>query len=422
MRIKFLIAGLLGVASTTAFAQKYELNYAKDSYSKYVTLNQVKATFAEADKNLNEAKIAIDKAGANAKTAQLPLTFAVKAAVYATFALRDSVKAVTYFNTADSALKKAKELDAAGENKALITDAANNLAQYHLNKGVTDFKQKKYDLAYKDFDYFHQLFPEDTTALYYSGLAAVAGQNYPAAITAYSKLLPLTFSKKESLYSDMASIYLMQKDTTSALKISAEGVEKFPTSAELRRREIEVSLQAGKAQEVLGKIQAAIANDPKNKNLYYYAGLVYTTSGNNIGAELNKLKKSETKDANAIAALQVKKDDFFAKAAEMYKKAVEIDPEYFEANLNLGYAYLAPAIDTYNAANQLPASKQKEYNAAMAKSTAQFEQAKPYLLKATELKPTSKDALINLKNYYLGTKNTADATATQKKIEALPSN
>ncbi|MCC8426043.1 lipopolysaccharide assembly protein LapB [Mucilaginibacter sp. UR6-11] len=420
MRVKFLIAGLMAVATTTAFAQKYELNNAKETYDKYVTLNKVAATYTEADKNLIASKESIDKAAANAKTANLPLTYAVKAAVYATYALRDTSKAKTigFFNTADEALKKAKELDATGENKALILEAANNLAQYQLNKGVADFKDKNFDLAYKDFDYFHNLFPEDTTALYYSGLAAVAGSNYPAALTAYSKLLPLKFSKKETIYMDMSSIYLTTKDTVNALKIASEGVEKFPNSSDLRRREIEVSLQAGKAHEILGKIQAAIANDPKNKNLYYYAGLTYTSFGSNTGSDIDKLKKG-SKDAAAIAALQAKKDNYFAQAVEMYKKALEIDPDYYEANLNIGYAYLAPAIDLYNAANQLPPSKQKEYTAAIAKSTAQFELAKPYLIKATELNPKSKDALINLKNYYLGTKDTANATAIQKRIEAL---
>jgi len=117
--------------------------------------------------------------------------------------------------------------------------------------------------------------------------------------------------------------------------------------------------------------------------------------------------------------MQVKKDDYFAKAVDMYKKALDIDPQYYEANLNMGYAYIAPAIDMYNDANQLPASKQKEYTAAIAKVTAQAELAKPYLVKATELNPKSKDALINLKNYYLVTKDTANANVTQKKIEAL---
>jgi hypothetical protein len=420
MRIKFLIAGLLGIASTTAFAQKYELSNAKETYDKYVALSKVKATYVEADKNLNAAKASIDKAATNTKTAELPQTYALKAAVYATYSMRDTVAAKTlpFFNTADEALKKAKELDTKGENKALILDAANNLAQYQLNKGVADFQHKQFDLAYKDFDYFHQLFPEDTTALYYSGLAAVAGTNYPGALTAYSKLLPLKFSKKETIYLDMSSIYLAQKDTVNSLKMATEGVEKFPSSSDLRRREIEISLQTGKGQEMIGKIQAAISNDPKNKTLYYYAGLTYTTSGNNIGKELARLKKT-SKDVAAISAMQAKKDDYFAKAVEMYKKALDIDPQYYEANLNMGYAYIAPAIDMYNDANQLPASKQKEYTAAIAKTTAQAELAKPYLLKATELNPKSKDALINLKNYYLVTKDMANANVTQKKIEAL---
>jgi tetratricopeptide (TPR) repeat protein len=431
MRIKFLIAGLLGIASTTAFAQKYELSNAKETYDKYVTLSKVKATYVEADKNLNAAKVSIDKAATNTKTTDLPQTYALKAAVYATYSMRDTVAAKTlpFFNTADEALKKAKDLDTKGENKALILDASNNLAQYQLNKGVADFKNKQFDLAYKDFDYFHQLFPEDTTALHYSGLAAVAAKNYPAAITAYTKLLPLKFSKMETIYLDLSSIYLTQKDTVNSLKLASDGVEKFPASSDLRRREIEISLQSGKAQQVLSKIQAAIANDPKNKTLYYYAGLTYTSFANNINEDILKLKKTDGKDLKEsilppfvakLNPLQAKKDDYLAKAVDMFKKALEIDPNYPEVNQNIGYALLAPAIDTYNFANNyLPPSKQKEYNITIAKATAMAEAAKPYLLKATELNPKSVDALRNLKNYYLVTKDMTNANDTQKKIEAL---
>jgi hypothetical protein len=56
----------------------------------------------------------------------------------------------------------------------------------------------------------------------------------------------------------------------------------------------------------------------------------------------------------------------------------------------------------------------------MKKATDQFNQAKPYLLKAVELKPDSKDALTNLKSYYLGVKDTNNANDIQKKIDALP--
>ncbi len=428
MKIKFLIAGLLSMASTMAFAQKHEVSNAKETFDAYLTLNKVSATYNEADKKLREARTSIDKAAENTKTAQLPETYALKAAIYATFALRDSAGAKLY-TTSEEALKKAQELDATGQNKALISEAKTALAQFQLNKGIKDFQAKSFDEAYKSFNNYQTLFPEDTTAIYYTGLAAVQAKNFPAALTNYNKLLPTKFSKKESIYLDMSTIALEQKDTVNALKYAAEGVEKFPSNSDLRRREIEISLQTGKAQEVVGKIQAAIANDPKNKTLYYYAGLTYTSFGNNVGEEISNLKKGEGANLKEstlpaylakLAPLQAKKDDYMAKAAEMYKKALEIDPNYFEANLNMGYALLSPGIDLYNYANNyLPASKQKEYNATTAKSTTMVENAKQYLIKATELKPTSIDAFRNLKNYYLVTKNMTEANAVQKQIDAL---
>ncbi|MDB5131784.1 MAG: hypothetical protein JWR02_1533, partial [Mucilaginibacter sp.] len=83
------------------------------------------------------------------------------------------------------------------------------------------------------------------------------------------------------------------------------------------------------------------------------------------------------------------------------------------------YALMRPAIDTYNAANSLPANKQKEYEQQMEKAGAQFELAKPYLLKAVELNPKSTDALTNLMNYYRGKKDNANAAKIKARIDAL---
>jgi len=47
----------------------------------------------------------------------------------------------------------------------------------------------------------------------------------------------------------------------------------------LREQDIRVSLQAGKGNEILGDIQTAITNDPKNKTLYYFQGLTYSRIG-----------------------------------------------------------------------------------------------------------------------------------------------
>jgi hypothetical protein len=414
MKIKLLITGLLGIVTATAFAQKGELSNAQDAYNKYSTFKAAGAAIAMP--NLVTAKTSIDKAAANDKTSGLAQTFALKGAIYASLAAKDTVTATSapLFTTAEESVKKAKELDTKGEYKNLIDDANRNLAQAKLTEGVGAFKAKKYDLAYNAFDHYRQIFPEDTNALYYTGLAAANSKNYTAAIENYNKLVTTKYSENPSIYYDLTSVYLANKDTAGALKSITEGIAKYPANGDLRKRQIEIYLQTGRQQEVLTQIQGAISNDPKNKDLYYYAGLTYSQL-----AEATAKTQTKSKDQAEKDKLQATKADYFDKASGMYKKALEIDPNYFPANLNLGYVLISPAIDTYNAANQLPASKQKEYDAMVAKSGTQFDLAKPYLLKAVELNPKSVDALINLKTYYMGKKDMANANDTQKKIDAL---
>ncbi|MFD0793854.1 tetratricopeptide repeat protein [Mucilaginibacter litoreus] len=412
MKIKFLMAGLLGLYSITAFAQKGELNDAQKSFETY---DGLKSQAQLAMPSLTKAKASIDKAAANEKTANLPQTLALKANIYGSLANLDSVETTSLplFTTAEDALKKAKELDTKGENKKLVDNANLILAQYQLNRGVKQYQAGKYDEAYKAFDFYRSVVPEDTTAILYTGLAAYNSKNYPAAIQNYSKLVTTKYSKAEAVYGDLVNMYLTSKDTTNALKAISEGLTKYPNNTSLRSTEIEISLIQGKQKEVLSKIQSAIANDPQNKNLYYYAGLVYSQIADSYLSQINKATPANK------AALQAQRDENFAKASDMYKKAIAIDPNYFEANLNLGYAAISPAIDTYNNANKLPANKQKEYTAAIAKANSQFDAAKPYLLKAVELNPKSLDALNNLLTYYKGKKDDANAAKISAQIKAL---
>lgn len=381
------------ISVTTVLAQKGELNNAQEQYGTFSTLRGQKdgPLAAKANTSLNEAKTSIDKASANAKTNTLPATFAVKAQIYASLALRekDAAQTIPLFATAEEALKKAKELDTKAENKKATDEAEDLLGQYKYYDGIKQYQAAKYEAAYYDFDYFRTTRPNDTSALYLAGLSAAASQKYDAAIENYSKLVKTKYSKLSDIYSDLSLIYLQKKDTASAIKIITEGVEKFPADTKLSRREIELNLQAGNHAKLLEKMEKAIANDPKNKTLYYYAGLTYTQ-----GKDLTK-------------------------AEAMYRKALEIDPNYYEASLNLGYILMNPGITAFNAAQKLPTSKQKEYDAMMAKAKAAFGTAKSVMLRTVEINPTSIDALTNLKQCYLGLNDVANANATQKKIDAL---
>jgi hypothetical protein len=414
MKIKLLMAGLLGVVSATAYAQKGELSNAQDAFTKYSAFKSAGPKLSMP--NLTTAKTSIDKAAANAKTATMAQTYALEAAIYANLASADTVAATSapLVVTATDALKKAKEADTKNEFKSLIDDANINLAQYYRNQGVGEYKAAKYDLAYTDFDKYRELRPDDTSAIFFTALAAVNNKNYTAALTNYNKLVTMKYSGNAAVYYDMSNIYLNTKDTTGAFKTLAEGISKYPANNDLRRREIELSLRTNRLKEVLDQIQAAITNDPKNKTLFFYLGLTYGQSADALQRQQGKTKDQAEKDK-----LEITKLDFATKSTDSYKKALEIDPNYFDANLNIGIELLMPAIDTYNAANQLPATKQKEYDAMLAKATGLFDVAKPYLLKAVELNPKSTDALTNLKVYYIGKKDMASANDTQKKIDAL---
>lgn len=416
MKIKFLIAGTLSLFSATVFAQKSELNTAQSEYDKYETFRQNKAMASMAGNSINTARTSIDKASTDSKTGTMPQTYALKSAIYGALAYNDTVATTStpLYNTALEAMKKAKELDTKGEYKKL-TDAANQyLSYYQLNKGVREFQGKNYEEAYKAFDFYRNSYPEDTTAIYYTGLAAINAKNIPVAINNYKKLVNTNYSRRADIYADLSNLYLMSKDTTNALNIVTEGVSKFPNSANLRGREVEIALQQGKQAEFVDKIEAAIANDPKNKTLYFYSGVAY----GKIAEAKDKAAKTAKDPAAKTAALKAK-DEALAKAAAAYAKAVEIDPAYFDANLNMGYTLMTSAVDDYNTANKLPMSKQAEYKALMAKVNAAADKAKPYLDKAVELDPKSASALGNLRNYYIIKKDNVKMADIKKRIDAL---
>lgn len=390
MKSKFFLAGCFCLSmATVTFAQKGELNTAKAEYEKYEQMRGQKAMAAVAATSLKTAKASIDKAAAHEKTKDLPETSAYKALIDASLASQDSTGGGANFTSANAALAKAKQLDKDGKNKQLIQTASLNLAQAKLNEGVQAYNKKDLNTAFTAFEYASKILPTDTTVLNNAAMVAIQMKQYDKAIPFYESLLKLNTKNQNQIYSDLSSLYLMKKDTANALKYVGEGVKKFPKDAALAKKEIEISLQSGKAKELSDKINSAIAANPNDKTMHYYAGMI----------------EGEQKN--------------YEKAAEHYKKAIEIDPNYAEAYVNLGYVLITPGIDAFNAANKLPQSKTKEYAAAKAKAMAYFEKAKPYLEKGVELNPKSEEALNNLKTYYLAKNDVANANAIQKKIDAL---
>lgn len=389
MKVKSILLGALVLTSSAAISQTSNLRKAKASYDKF---NEVKsignATLGISD--LNTAKEALEKAIEHEKTMELAETWTYYALVNADLALVDSTEASEgYIQKAVEAREKAISLDKEKENEQNLSILNSILAQHELNKGVKAWDSQDFETAYGAFDRGLTYLPGDTTLLYYSGLAAVNSQHYDKALTKYVELVPIdSFSNNKQIILDVSRLYLMQGDTTNAIKYAELGANKYPEDGELATQNIELNLMAGNEDKIITTITEQVAKEPDNKNLHYYLGIAYSETGD--------LEKAEA----------------------AYKKALEIDPNYLDANINLGGLILNKGIDLFNKTNNanLP---QAEYDKEIQKAYGIFDSALPYLEKAVEADGSSFLALSNLKKYYEIKEDDVKIKELQARIDAL---
>jgi len=333
MKIKsFILAAVFSASSLIVFEQKGEITSARTNYEKFLGLKDANSMIL-AIPNLKAAKASIDKAVVHAKTLEDPAAWTYKALIYGEMALMDTVPETSkpLIEEAKAAHKKASELDKAGENKANLDNVYGSVfSQYELNQGVIAYQTNNFADAYTAFNNALNYRPGDTTITYYAGLSAINAKDYKAGIQSYESLIKTNFSANNQIYMDLSRLYTMEGDTARAITVASEGATKF-NDAQLATQEIELSLMSGKQKEVITRISEQVQKDPQNKLYPYYLGIAYSTIGES------------------------------SKAEEAYSTALKIDPDFADANTNIGGILLNKGINLFNQANQLPQNQQKEY-------------------------------------------------------------
>ncbi|WP_437919799.1 tetratricopeptide repeat protein [Sphingobacterium sp. LRF_L2] len=383
---KAIVFSLLVAAGTTTFAQTSNLRKAKTSLQKFEELKA--AGSAELGKsNLESAKEAIDLAIAHEKTKEDAETWTVYALVNANLAaLENTVEAAT---AAAEGIKKAKELDAESKNADNIKVAGQVLGQFNFNQGVAAWEKQDFKSAYGSFSDALVYLPGDTTLTYYSGLAAIQNKDYANAIAKYKELVPVKeFSSHKAVVIDLPKLYLSAQDTASAIEYAAQAVQAYPNDNDASVQNIELNLIVGNEAKIITDIESQIAKDASNKSLYYYLGIAQSASNNS------------------------------EKAAEAYKKAVELDPNFSDANRNAAATIINSVRDQLNALNQDKTLSNTDYNTKVAALKEKIKEALPYLEKVVELNPSDVDALRSLKGYYDFQQDEAKSTEIQAKINA----
>jgi tetratricopeptide (TPR) repeat protein len=252
----------------------------------------------------------------------------------------------------------------------------------------------------KALDYYTQLkklnYTGEGTLYWATNKASGAEENFPSAsqrelyIKAGSHEKPRDEkleSKRGEIYKNIALILVQQGKTEEAKTAISDARKSNPKDETLALTEMDLYLKIKDYAEYTRLVNEALANNPTNTDLIYNLGV--------INAESGKLEDAE----------------------KYYKKALEIDPNYFNANLNLAELMLRADEKFVNEMNKLGTSEKdnKRYEVIKAEREKNFKAALPYLEKAVEIKGDDEAARKTLLSVYNALEMTDKAKALKAK-------
>lgn len=369
------------------------------------------------DGYLDDAKKAIDKAEANPQTAESFKTFWFKGQIYQELgssknkkyqalcddcyevAYESYMKALKYnfvkpehrdidFSTQAGLMKFASILNQNNEANYESTEAFMDilfqrfpaLSNAFVNKGINAFQSNDFETSYNQFAKAIEIstltFRIDTQIYYYASLAAMRSKKFEEAISLNDFLIQANYGvdnkEKVSVYVNQSMALKETGDTAKMLKVLEDGIAKFPNdNYPLVIEMFNYYVASGNSEKARDYINMAMANDPNNAQFLVIRGTL----------------SQEMKDV--------------ASAEADFTKALEIDPNNYDAVYGLGALYINAAADTIEWADKnLPPTDFSAFEKYQDIAKDYQAKALPYLEKALTIKPNDLQVLQILKELY----------------------
>lgn len=392
---------LLKLAAAAAFTAVLGLSMPVQAQNSAVT----NAILSQKAGQMDKALTSINEAIANEKTKDKAKTWFTRGEIYNQL-LDPNTQALFGKYTKDmqpgEALQKATEsynkalqLDGpAGEFGKQVPARLQNLYALAFNAGVKSYNDKEYDKAVANYKLASQLSPTDTTAVLYGAYALEAKQDYAGAKANYNQLLGMDAYKTKpapvSVYTRLLQIARQEKNDAEAQKVLKAGLAAYPNNKSFLIEDLNMSMAGGNSEAALEKINKTIAADPTNANLYAVRAGIY-----------DQQKKSDLAQAD-------------------YKKAIELDPNNFDSQFNMGIYNFNQAANLYTKASKLDLKTyQLKGKPLEAQGKKYFEASVPYFEKALEIQPNDAGSISALQKVYFRLGRNADSKRMEDRLQAL---
>ncbi len=286
-------------------------------------------------------------------------------------------------------------------NPANASLGIKNVGEFYFNDGVVALQGKRYKEALNNLENAYGIYnevgkKEDRIALY-AGFAAESLKDTATAIKYYSAILNSGI-ENTALYMGLGYLYLGQDKTEDALNAIQVGRKVLPDNQNLLLAEANIYMATNRAKEANELLAQAAKSNPTNAQLFY-------AMGNNYDRLLKDTTSSD----------EIKKAAFEA-GIKAYDKAIEINPEYFDAYFNVGALYYNTAADLLAKAGNLPMSEQEKYDKLKTAAKDNFNKSIPYLEKAHSLEETDHNTMVMLRTAYSQTGNTEGFKKIKEKM------
>lgn len=255
--------------------------------------------------------------------------------------------------------------------------------------GVSNFNQKKYAEALPAFEKALELLTifgnkVDTGLYVNTANSALNAKNNEKAVQYLTKLTEIKYGKGHT-YFQLSTVYHDMGNDAKAKETTDKGLALYPTDPDLLVGVVNGLIKENKMSEAVDKLNAIIAARPNDADLRVVVGQVYAVMANPQDAASKMLEKPKNYE------------ELVAKAEEQFKKSIELKPNTFDNQFELGKLYYNQGIEYYNRSNSTTladAAKYKTMYEAPLKSSVQ------YMEKALELSPKDHDTMGVLKACY----------------------
>jgi tetratricopeptide (TPR) repeat protein len=169
-------------------------------------------------------------------------------------------------------------------------------------------------------------------------------ENYPAAVEAFRKMIPLGDDNTRTGYQDVIDTYREAKQWTQATAVAKEAVQKLPNDRELRMVLDSQLADTGDPEKPLADVRSLLKGTPEDREVYLRLAIMYTRLKRWSEAEeaLNKAEQLATKPEEKEYVYFLRGDTYqhqkkFDEAETEFKRILAMNPQS-AATLNyLGY-------------------------------------------------------------------------------------